>query len=88
VLITGVYKLIFPNKELKDLLTKRNILLLSGAAVLLAAADALLRVYWDDYQPVSIAVKLALGLVVLILLSWRIYGKRRPRPKAVSAANA
>jgi hypothetical protein len=85
VLVTGVYKLIFPNKELKDLLTKRNILLLSGAAVLLAAADALLRVYWDDYQPVSIAVKLALGLVVLILLSWRIYGKRRPRPKATRA---
>jgi len=88
LLFAGGYKLIFPNKKLKDFLTRRNVLLLSGAALLLAAADALLRIFWDDYRPVSIAIKLVLALAVLILLSWRIFGKRRPRPKAVSAANA
>jgi hypothetical protein len=79
-LFSGGYKLLFPNKKLKDFLTKRNILLLSAASVLLAAADVILRTYWDDYRPVSLAVKLAAGLILLILLSRRIHGKRKPRP--------
>ena len=72
-----VYKLLFPNKKLRELLTKRNILLLAGGSLLLAAADAVLRTFWEDYRPVSIAVKLILALGVLILLSWRIFGRRR-----------
>lgn len=88
LLFAGGYKLIFPQKKLKDLLTKRNVLLLFGSSVLLAAADALLRVCWDEYRPISIAIKLALALGVLILLSWRVYGKRRPRPKAIPAGNS
>ena len=76
-----VYKLLFPKKKLRDLLTKRNILLLAGGSLLLAAADAALSAFWKDYRPVSIAVKLAFALGVLILLSWRIFGKRKPRPQ-------
>lgn len=79
-LFSGGYKLFFPNKKLKDFLTKRNIVLLSVASVLLAVTDAVLRLFWDDYRPISLAVKLAVGLLLLILLSWRIYGKRKPRP--------
>jgi len=79
-LFSGGYKLLFPNKKLKDFLTKRNIVLLSVASVLLSATDAILRAYWDDYRPISLAIKLAVGLFLLILLSWRIYGKRKPRP--------
>jgi len=83
-LFAGGYKLLFPNKKLKDFLTKRNIVLLSAASLVLAAADAVLRTYWDDYRPVSLAIKLGIGLFLLILLSWRIYGKRKPRPVPVT----
>lgn len=76
-----VYKLLFPNKKLRDLFTKRNILLLAGGSLLLTAADAVLRAFWEDYRPVSIAVKLVLALGVLILLCRRIFGRRKPQPK-------
>ncbi len=84
-LFAGGYKLLFPNKKLKDFLTKRNIILLSAGSLVLAAADAVLRIFWDDYQPISLAIKLAVGLFLLILLSWRIYGKRKPRPVPATA---
>ncbi len=79
-LFSGGYKLLFPNKKLKNFLTKRNIILLSAASIILSVADVVLRIYWDDYQPISLAIKLAVGLFLLVLLSWRIYGKRKPRP--------
>ncbi len=74
------YKLLFPNKRLRDLFTKRNIVLLAVGSLVLTAADAILRAVWEDYRPISICIKLALALIVLSLLCWRIFGKRRPRP--------
>lgn len=79
-----VLKLLFPNLRLRDLLTKKNILLLVAGSLLLSAADAILRAVWDDYRPISIAIKLAVGLLVLSLLCWRIFGKR-VLPKIVQA---
>ncbi|MEN6595585.1 MAG: hypothetical protein ABFC31_11645 [Clostridiaceae bacterium] len=81
-----VYKLLFPNKRLRDLLTKRNIILLTIGSLVLATTDAILRAVWDDYRPISIGIKLILALAVLILLSWRIFGRRKPRPVHASAA--
>lgn len=69
-------KLLFPNLRLRDLFTKRNILILTIGSIVLATADAVLRVTWEDYRPISIAIKLGIGLLVLALLSWRIFGKR------------
>lgn len=69
-------KLLFPNLKLKDLLTKRNVLLLTTGSLVLWVTDAILRTYWADYQPISIAIKLGVGLLVLSLLCWRIFGKR------------
>ena len=40
-----VYKLLFPNKRLKDLFTKRNILLLAIGSLTLSVADAVLRIF-------------------------------------------
>ena len=71
-----VLKLFFPNLRLRDLLTKKNILLLVADSLLLSAADTILRTVWDDYRPISIAIKLGVGLFVLSLLCWRIFGKR------------
>ena len=69
-------KLLFPNLRLGDLFTKRNIILLTAGSLLLSVADAVLRRVWADYRPISIAIKLAVALLVLTLLSWRIFGKR------------
>ncbi|MEN6635423.1 MAG: hypothetical protein ABFC56_06210 [Clostridiaceae bacterium] len=71
-----VFKLLFPNLSLRKFLTKRNIILLTVGALLLSATDAILRANWADYRPISIAIKLVVGLIVLSLLAWRIFGKR------------
>lgn len=71
-----VFKLLFPHLSLRKFLTKRNIILLTVGSLLLSATDAILRAYWEDYRPISIAVKLGVGLIVLSLLAWRIFGKR------------
>lgn len=76
-----VLKLLFPNLKLRDFLTKRNILLLITSSLLLSLTDTILKVFWEDYRPISIAVKLAVGVIVLSLLFWRIFGKRtQPKP--------
>jgi len=72
-----VLKLLFPNLRLRDLLTKRNIILLLTGSLLLSITDRVLRTFWEDYRPISIAIKLAVGLIVLSLLAWRIFGKRQ-----------
>jgi len=69
-------KLLFPNLRWRDLFTKRTILLLAIGSVLLSVADMVLRQYWEDYRPISIAIKLGFALVILSLLCWRIFGKR------------
>ena len=71
-----VLKLLFPNLRLRDFLTRRNILLLLAGSLILSAADTVLKMFWEDYRPISIAIKLAVGVVVLSLLCWRIFGKR------------
>ncbi len=71
-----VLKLLFPNLKLRDLLTKRNIILLAIGSIFLSVTDILLKTFWEDYRPISIALKLVAALLVLSLLCWRIFGKR------------
>ncbi len=80
-----VLKLLFPNLRLRDLLTKRNIILLVAGSLLLSITDRVLRTFWEDYRPISIAIKLAVGLIVLSLLAWRIFGKRQIQQVALPA---
>ena len=76
-----VLKLLFPNLKLRDFLTKRNILLLVAGSLLLSLTDTILKMSWEDYRPISIAIKLAVGVIVLSLLCWRIFGRRtQPQP--------
>lgn len=88
ILLFGLFlvavKLLFPNLRLRDLLTKRNILLLAAGSILLSVADAVLRTYWEDYRPISIAIKLVVGLIALSLLCWRIFGKRLQKKIALT----
>jgi hypothetical protein len=80
-----VLKLLFPNLRLRDLLSKRNVLLLTVGTVLLSITDAVLRANWEDYRPISLAIKLGVALIVLSLLCWRIFGSRMPQNTTNSA---
>ena len=71
-----VLKLLFPNLKLKDFLTKRNAILLIAGSLLLTLTDTILKMLWEDYRPISIAIKLVTALIVLSLLCWRIFGRR------------
>ena len=68
-------KLLFPSLKLRDFLTKRNILLLVAGSLLLSLTDTVLKMFWADYRPISIAIKLVVGVIVLSLLCWRIFGR-------------
>lgn len=78
-------KLLFPNLRLGDLFTKRNLILLTAGSLLLSVVDTVLRRVWEDYRPISIAIKLAVALLVLALLSWRIFGKRTHAASGIAA---
>ena len=80
-----VLKLLFPNLRLRDLFTKRNIILLASGSLFLSVTDAVLRRFWEDYRPISIAIKLLVALLVLSLLSWRIFGKRTHTAPSIAA---
>ena len=71
-----VLKLFFPNLKLKDFLTKRNVILLIAGSLLLTLTDTILKMFWEDYRPISIAIKIVAALIVLSLLCWRIFGRR------------
>lgn len=70
-------KLLFPNRKLKDLLTKKNILWMAIAALVLTTADMLLKTWYEPYAKVRALVLLVLALILLSLLAWRILYKRK-----------
>ena len=73
----------FPNKKLRDLLTKRNLLWMAVSALLLTAADMLLKTWYEPYAKVRSLILLVLALVLLSLLAWRIlYKRKKPEPPA------
>ncbi len=70
-------KLLFPNKKLRELLTKKNLLWMAVCALVLTAADMLLKTWYEPYAKVRALVLLVLALILLSLLSWRILYKRK-----------
>ncbi len=79
-------KLLFPNKKLKDLLTRRNLLWMAVSALALTAADMLLKTWYEPYAKVRALILLVLALVLLSLLAWRIlYKRKKPEPEAREA---
>ena len=79
-------KLLFPNKKLKELLTKRNLLGMAVAALILTTADMLLKTWYEPYEKVRSLILLVLALVLLSLLAWRIlYKRKKPEPEAQEA---
>ena len=76
-------KLLFPNKKLRDLLTKRNLLWMAVSALVLTAADMLLKTWYEPYAKVRSLILLVLALILLSLLAWRIlYRRKKPAEEA------
>ena len=74
------------NKKLKELLTKRNLLGMAVAALILTTADMLLKTWYEPYEKVRSLILLVLALVLLSLLAWRIlYKRKKPEPEAQEA---
>ncbi len=75
-----VYRFLFPERSLRSLLTKRNLIALVCCSAAVSVADALLRHYRPAYASVSICIRLALGFALLAILCGRISGRRTKRP--------
>ena len=91
VLIFGLFalalKLLFPDKKLKDLLTKKNLTWMAVCALVLTAADMILKTWYEPYAKIRALILLVLALVLLSLLAWRILYKRKksePEPQVAT----
>jgi hypothetical protein len=74
--LTGLFavtaKTLFPDVPLRDILTKRNVLILAVGAVILSGLDAAMPLFWEKYPAVSFLVKLVFGAGVISVLSLRV----------------
>lgn len=70
---------LFPHKKLRELLTRRSLLAMAIAALILTVADMVLKTWYEPYARIRALVLLILALVLLSLLSWRIL-RRRKKP--------
>jgi hypothetical protein len=69
-------KLLFPHKKLRELLTRKNLLWMAICALILTSADMILKTWYAPYAKIRGLILLALALLLLSLLAWRILGKR------------
>lgn len=71
--LTGLFavtaKTLFPDVPLRDILTKRNVLILAVGAVILSGLDAAMPLFWEKYPAVSFLVKLVFGAGLISVLS-------------------
>ena len=65
-------KMLFPNVPLRKLLSKRNILVLGIAALLLSVIDWLAPTYWQQYPIYAAAVKFGIAAFVIGVMAYRI----------------
>jgi len=80
----AVYKLIFPDRKLRELFTKKNRRWLLLGAVGVTALDMLLGVFWSGWSAVRVILLVSGGFGILCLLWHRICGKLKgPEPGVV-----
>ena len=89
-LIFGLFALalrsLFPHKKLRELVTRRNLLWMAVSALVLTAADMILKTWYEPYARVRALILLVLVLVLLSLLAWRLLRKRKqPDPEPQTA---
>ncbi len=80
-----VWKLLFPDVPLRKLFSKKNLPWLIGGAILITAANTVLGLVWDQWKFVRAALLAVIGLLVLMLLWYRLCshlpGPKRKRQK-------
>ncbi|MCD7749534.1 MAG: hypothetical protein LUH42_05745 [Oscillospiraceae bacterium] len=80
----GVYKLLFPEKKIRDLFKKKNFKWLVIGAVALTTTNAILSYAWAGWSILRVVLMIAAGGGVLGLLWKRICGKEKaPEPEPV-----
>ncbi len=80
----AAYKLIFPDRSIKELFKKKNRRWLLLGAALVTGADMLLGVFWSGWSAVRVILLVSGGFGVLCLLWHRICGKLKgPEPGIV-----
>ena len=68
------------------LLTKKNLLWMAVSALVLTAADMILKTWYEPYAKVRSLILLVLALVLLSLLAWRILcTRKKPAPQPQEA---
>lgn len=77
LLFAAAYKLLFPNRSLKNLFSKRNVLAFIICGLLLGVADTILKWYYPEYVTLSLCIKAGLGLTGMILLCRCAFEKKR-----------
>lgn len=81
----GVYKLLFPNRKVKDLFKKRNFKWLLMGAGTVSVANVLLTTAWTGWPIVRAIAMTVVGFGVLCLLWYRICHKlKTDEPKVVT----
>ena len=78
-----VYKLIFPDRSIRELFKKKNRrwLLLGAAAV--TGADMLLGIFWTDWSALRVVILVAGGFGILCLLWHRICGRFKAKESGI-----
>ena len=80
----GIYKLLFPNKKLRDLFKKKNLKWLIAGALAVTGTNVLLGQLWAGWPVLRVFLVAAMGFGVLALLYKRICGKfKAPEPEPV-----
>ena len=79
-----VYKLLFPNKKLRDLFKKKNIPWFLGGAAGMTVLNVVLAQVWAPWSVVRIGIMVVGGFGILCLLYWRLCGREKaPEPGIV-----
>lgn len=80
----AVYKLLFPQKKVRDLFKKKNLKWLLAGAGGVVAADWVLAQVWTGWNALRVILMVAVGFGVLCLLWHRLCGKfKAPEAKTV-----
>ena len=79
----AVYKLIFPNRKIRELFTKKNRRWLLLGAVGVTGLNMILGMFWSGWSVVRVILLAVGGFGVLCLLWYRICGKLKGREPGI-----
>lgn len=76
-------KVIFPDKKIKDLLSKKLIITCLIGSLIIRLSQIILRKVWNDYSIYEFTITLILGLVVILIVLIPALIKKSKEPKLI-----